>query len=101
MSESGAVSTNNPNVAHMNHAKDGMMMVPREPEAAPFPWRLIEEAEEYKDGTLLLLWGFVAGEVNGPCATPMFAGCGSWDDGKSDYPGDDWLLGCDRQEAGE
>ena len=23
MSESGAVSTNNPNVAHMNHAKDG------------------------------------------------------------------------------
>ena len=25
MSESGAVSTNNPNFAHMNHAKDGMV----------------------------------------------------------------------------
>lgn len=57
-------------------------------------WQLIETAP--KDGTVILLYGFWAGEIRGPRDEPQFLGCGSYDSGeeKEDLPynGFDWDL---------
>lgn len=43
------------------------------------------------DGTPLLVFGRFAGEINGPSTTPEI-GIAAFSNGKSDFPGYDWLA---------